>query len=280
VNAPDLREEIAVELEALETTVNELLALQKDVAHREPTVRKKAAAAAFLAQFYNGVENILKRICRYHDVPLPAGETWHVELFQRFCSPPHANLPLLFDETLAAALAPYRRFRHVAETFTRRSVGVVANGHFHHDHIWGNQAFGPNTQIVSSIRTRPLVSTAGMKEFQWYAANSARKLASLRSQLELAQDTEQRSELSLWIGYYEGLVEALPHLSVRLPTITFENRLVIHGAKRSAELITFEDAHTGSDTVLWLPEDKIIFMSICCLSTAIPTSETVIHSNC
>ena len=114
MNAAELREEIAFELEALETTVNELLALQQDVAQREPTVRESAAAAAFLAQFYNGIENILKRICRYHNVPLPAGETWHTELFQRFCSPAEADLPLLFDGPLSAALAPYRRFRHVA----------------------------------------------------------------------------------------------------------------------------------------------------------------------
>lgn len=110
----ELGEEIAVELDALQMTVNELLALQRDVAHRETTVREKAAAAAFPAQFYNGTENILKRTSRYHNVPLPTGETWHVDLFQRFCSPSYADLPSLFDGDLASALAPYRRFRHVA----------------------------------------------------------------------------------------------------------------------------------------------------------------------
>jgi hypothetical protein len=48
----ELEEEIAVELEALASTVNELLSLHRDVAVREPTVREKTAAAAFLAQFY------------------------------------------------------------------------------------------------------------------------------------------------------------------------------------------------------------------------------------
>jgi hypothetical protein len=114
VKLDELDAEIAIELEALEATVVELLMLQRDVARREPTVREKAAAAAFLAQFYSGIENILKRISRYHDVPLPTGETWHVDLFQRFCSPSHPALPALFDETLASALAPFRRFRHVA----------------------------------------------------------------------------------------------------------------------------------------------------------------------
>jgi len=114
VRAAELGEEIAIELAALETIVNELLALQQDISLREPTVREKAASAAFLAQFYNGIENIPKRVSRYHNVPLPTGETWHTELFQRFCSPPHSDLPILFDESLAANLAPYRRFRHVA----------------------------------------------------------------------------------------------------------------------------------------------------------------------
>ncbi len=65
----------------------------------------------------------------------------------------------------------------------------------------------------------------------------------------------------MWIGYYEGLVEALPHLSVRMPNITFKNRLEIHGARQTAELITFEGAHTESDTILYLPHASTVFMS-------------------
>jgi hypothetical protein len=91
VNSAELGEEIGVELEALEAAASELLALRQDIAHREPTVREKNAAAAFLAQFYTGIDNILKRISRYHGVPLPSGETWHVDLFERFCPPAHKS---------------------------------------------------------------------------------------------------------------------------------------------------------------------------------------------
>ncbi len=114
MNPAELREEIVVELEAMEMTVSELLALQQDMVEREPTVRENTATAAFLAQFYNGLENILKRICHFHGVPLPTGETWHIELFQRFSAPADPGLPQLFNEALASVLAPYRRFRHVA----------------------------------------------------------------------------------------------------------------------------------------------------------------------
>jgi len=50
-------------------------------------------------------------------------------------------------------------------------------------------------------------------------------------------------------------------LSVRMPDITFTASLELHGNKRTARLITFEGGHTGSDTILQLPQEGIIFMS-------------------
>lgn len=109
----ELKEELSIELESMDVVVRELLSLIKDISDREPTIREKTAAAGFLAQFYNGVENILKRISRFYEIPLPAGDTWHIELFRRFCSPPFTPLPLLFGDDLALAISPFRKFRHV-----------------------------------------------------------------------------------------------------------------------------------------------------------------------
>lgn len=108
-----LREEISIELEAITQIVHELVSLNQDLGDQMPTIREKTAAAAFLAQFYNGVENILKRICVFYEVRLPEGDSWHVALFKMFSPPPQAPLPPLFDSNLAKTLAPYRRFRHV-----------------------------------------------------------------------------------------------------------------------------------------------------------------------
>lgn len=113
MTAEELKAEVAIEFDALQQVVNELEALRRDVAGREPTVREKTAAAAFLAQFYSGIENILKRLSRFHRVELPAGENWHLDLFKRFCPPAQPPLPMLFDEELAKQLGPFRRFRHV-----------------------------------------------------------------------------------------------------------------------------------------------------------------------
>jgi hypothetical protein len=113
VRVDELKAEIAIEFDLLQQVVNELDALRQDVAVREPTVREKTAAAAFLAQFYTGIENILKRLSRFHGVMLPVGENWHLDLFKRFCSSGQPPLPALFDEDLERQLGPFRRFRHV-----------------------------------------------------------------------------------------------------------------------------------------------------------------------
>lgn len=108
-----LREEIESELGQIDLTVRELHSLYEDVADREPTIREKTAAAAFLAQFYNGVENILKRISYFNSIPLPVGDAWHIDLFKRFCNPPYGTLPVLFDESSVLPMSGYRKFRHV-----------------------------------------------------------------------------------------------------------------------------------------------------------------------
>lgn len=109
----ELFEEIEIEQEMIGEVVKELTTLQKKVGRANPTVIEKTAASAFLPQFFNGIENILKRICRYHVVPLPTGDIWHLELFKLFCEPATPPLPVLFNHNLAYSLAPYRKFRHI-----------------------------------------------------------------------------------------------------------------------------------------------------------------------
>lgn len=116
----ELTRDVQFELELMSKVVSELTALEQDVQQSDPTVREKTAAGAFLAQFYSGVENISKRICRFHNVELPEGDAWHLELFEWFCPPARPPLPVLFSEELAKTMAAYRRFRHVV----RHSYGV------------------------------------------------------------------------------------------------------------------------------------------------------------
>ena len=109
----DLREEIETECADLTRTVHDLTEILTITTGRKPTVYEQAGIALMLASFYNGIENILKRICKYHRVTLPVGEAWHIDLFKRFCEPPLVPLPLLFSKEQEEQWGKYRRFRHV-----------------------------------------------------------------------------------------------------------------------------------------------------------------------
>jgi glyoxylase-like metal-dependent hydrolase (beta-lactamase superfamily II) len=136
---------------------------------------------------------------------------------------------------------------------------IVINSHYHNDHIWGNQVFIREANIISSAKTYQQFDTLGLEEFEWYSANAPKKLDEIQKQYQQSTDVEAQAALVGMLGYYEGLVEALPSLKVCKPNLTFEKQLHFYGDQRFAQLITFEGAHTGSDSVLYLPQDGVLF---------------------
>jgi hypothetical protein len=116
MNVPEVNKDVRLQLERMEIVVAELEALQRDVRGRQPTLREKTAAGSFLAQFYGGVENVLRRISIYEGAGVPEGDRWHAELFGRFCNPADSGLPALFDAELASDMTSYRGFRHVVRS--------------------------------------------------------------------------------------------------------------------------------------------------------------------
>jgi cyclase len=166
---------------------------------------------------------------------------------------------LVFDTFMTPQAG--RDLRLAAVQLTGREPELVVNSHYHNDHIWGNQSFGPQALFVSTAQTLELMHTSGAEEIQWARDVSARRLEDAQRQHNEASDETKRNDARLWIGYFGGLVEALPSLVVRFPDVTFEDRLSVHGSSRSVELIAFEHCHTGSDLILLLRDDGIAFMS-------------------
>jgi glyoxylase-like metal-dependent hydrolase (beta-lactamase superfamily II) len=58
----------------------------------------------------------------------------------------------------------------------------------------------------------------------------------------------------------QGASRSYSELKTRLPNVTFEHKLAIYGSKRTVELLPLA-GHTASDVVLYLPKEKIAFMS-------------------
>ncbi len=150
--------------------------------------------------------------------------------------------------------------RDAAEYLTGRPARMLVNSHYHNDHIWGNQAFGPEVDIISSTKTRELIITEGAAEIKWYKETAQKRLETLETQYAGTDDETIRRHLKPAIFDYQAIVAALPILKVRLPNLTFSGEMTIYGSKRSAKLIPYENAHCSHDAILYLPEDGIVFM--------------------
>ncbi len=166
------------------------------------------------------------------------------------------NETLVFDTffTLTAATS----LREVAEKVTQHSVSYVINSHRHADHVFGNQVF-PHTTIISTEQTRQLMATRNPL-FLEQVRTGQESVQYLTERLHQEHNPQRRRELKQYLEDIQALSSDLHQLKLRLPDLTFEHRLVLHGTKRKAEIISFGGGHTPSDAILYLPEDAVAFL--------------------
>lgn len=111
---------------------------------------------------------------------------------------------------------------------------VLVNTHHHSDHTFGNSLFGPRTLVLAHEATRAEISTAGL------------------------------GIQAMFPGVEWGAV------SVRLPDAGYRDSLVLHLGALRVELLHFGRAHTGNDTVVWVPERGVLFTGDVVMSGVTP----------
>jgi len=111
----DYTEQIKLEITHLDETILYINGLLKRTKDREADIYEKAAASTFLSQFYNGIENIIKRILKSRNISLPKGDDSHLKLFEYYSYDKNQhNLPVIFTEEIHEQFVILRRFRHFA----------------------------------------------------------------------------------------------------------------------------------------------------------------------
>jgi hypothetical protein len=104
--------EIVAELALLNRLLELFDPLLTKVRTVEPDLVETAALGGILQSFYNGAENIFKRIALDVDGSLPTGGSWHSDLLDRMAQPIR-NRPAVITMALQDCLWDYLEFRHV-----------------------------------------------------------------------------------------------------------------------------------------------------------------------
>jgi len=107
----ELYEDVQDEVKAIEETLERLREIKNKFDPQVKDYCLEPAMGTYLMNFYNGVENILKRISKEYYHAMPKGDSWHKELLILSCNPPKGK-SAIFSQSIVEKLNPYRNFRH------------------------------------------------------------------------------------------------------------------------------------------------------------------------
>ena len=162
---------------------------------------------------------------------------------------------LAFDTSLTLRSA--RDIQAASVTLTGRPVSMVANSHWHLDHMLGNQLFA-DRPIYATRRTIEILIE---KRAENAHELSREKLGEdIRKVEELRNSATTESGRALLDGAIrinqEVLAEAL-ELRYTPPTTGFESELRLPG-DLGASLLSYGSGHTESDAILFLPKSRVL----------------------
>lgn len=164
---------------------------------------------------------------------------------------------IVFDSFISPEAA--NDLKKAAEELTGHKVKFLINSHFHNDHIRGNQVF-TDAEIISTERTKELIEENEPEELKWEASVIDQRIETTLQKLSEETDPDKLEEDKMWLGYYKAIKGSMGEYKITLPNVFLKDTMIIKGSKRSVVLFTEGKGHTESDIVMWLPQEKILFV--------------------
>jgi glyoxylase-like metal-dependent hydrolase (beta-lactamase superfamily II) len=177
-----------------------------------------------------------------------------------------ANSPIIVtnDEALVidSEITPAAARALVADlkAVTSKPVRYVVDSHYHYDHAFGNQVFGPEVQIIGHENTRKRLLGNTMEQYTYRNSIDPvpARVAALRTRIAEEKDPEQRALLERQVANSLAYLEQVKEIKVTPPNLTFKNTMMLHLGGREIQLLYLGRGHTDTDVVVFLPRERIV----------------------
>jgi glyoxylase-like metal-dependent hydrolase (beta-lactamase superfamily II) len=167
---------------------------------------------------------------------------------------------VLVDDGTTPAAA--RAFLEDVKVVTNKPVRYVVNTHFHYDHSDGNSIFPPDVQIIAHEYVRTAILTFDVLHREPYTTSQGTavpaRIESLKKQIAGEKDNGKKADLGKQLAAAQTIAEQLREIKPTPPNVTYSSKMVLHEGQRDIELLFLGRGHTGGDTVVFLPRERIV----------------------
>jgi cyclase len=148
------------------------------------------------------------------------------------------------------------------KTLTNKPIKYVVDSHYHYDHAFGNQVFGPDVTIIGHDTVRRRLSGPDSLKQRTYLMNSTAAIASrftqLKQQIAEAKDANERAVYERQLAIHQQYADEQPKIKPTPPNSTLSRDMTLYRGSREIQIRFFGRAHTDGDIVVFLPRERMI----------------------
>jgi cyclase len=167
---------------------------------------------------------------------------------------------LIVDSGTSPAAA--RAFVEDVKKLTDKPIRYVVNTHFHYDHTAGNQVFGPDVQIIAHDYLYQQLATTDVLHREPFVTSQVTRLSAqidtLNGQIAAEADAQKKATLQKDLAEAQRLQRNNNEIKVTPPNVHYATKLALNRGGREIDMLFLGRGHTGGDTVVFLPKERIV----------------------